>query len=397
MNRVLIIANPTAGAGAGRVNKQRLLEIAARDIGRERRGKPTLQVEIAFETTRETVIERARQATIDGLHIVVAAGGDGTVNAVANGLMKSTATPSEDAQSEGVQSEATQNRSSQVQIPTRNDAQSETSKAKNPVTTRANLDSGNFDAANSGAKKSAQDGSEEGSPTPILGVLPMGTGNVFAFNLGIERGLRAACRVIRAGDVRRVDVGTARALSGENRDETRHFLLMAGVGFDAKVVEDTSLRLKYVLRDFAYVVKVMQNGVTHRGTPLRLRFAEGFEYSNQSWLVMIGNAAAYAWDIRFTSRAQLDDGMLDVCLFPYQNKVASIRQVLEVLTGRHIERGQVEYWKTAGLTIESDEPVPVQLDGDEWARTPIAIGVLPRALRVLAPRPEVQPTPTKLP
>lgn len=325
MNRVLIIANLTAGAGAGRVNKQRLLEIAARDIERERRDKPTLRVEIAFETTRDAVLQRTSQAARDGYSTVVAAGGDGTVNAVASGLLEA-----------------------------------------HKITTTS----------------------------PMLGVLPMGTGNVFAFNLGIEGGLRAACRVIRQGHTRTIDVGTARALAPTVGVESeRFFLLMAGVGFDAKVVEDTSLRLKYVLRDFAYVVKVLQNGVVHRGTPLRLRFREGNEYANKSWLVMVGNAASYAWDIRFTSHARLDDGLVDVCLFPYQNKVASIRQVLEVLTGRHIERGQVEYWKTAGLTIESDEPVPVQLDGDEWARTPIEIGVLPGALKVLAPRDETFATP----
>jgi YegS/Rv2252/BmrU family lipid kinase len=330
IERVLIIANPTAGAGAGRINKPRLVDVARRDIERERNGKATLQVEVAFETTRESVVQRAAQAGNDGFQIVVAAGGDGTVNAVASGLM-----------------------------------QARVAKAN---------------------KK-----------TPMMGVLPMGTGNVFAFNLGIERGLRAACRVVRHGHVRTIDVGTARALSPDGKEETRYFLLMAGIGFDAKVVEDTSLRLKYVLRDFAYVVKILQNGVTHRGTRITLKFAEGFEYSNRSWLVMVGNAASYAWDIRFTSRAHLDDGLVDVCLFPFQNKVASVRQVLQVLTGQHIERGQVEYWKTAGVTIGTDEPVPVQLDGDEWTHTPIQIGVLPGALQVLAPVDDVQASQTPLP
>ena len=371
MNRVLIIANPTAGAGAGRVNKPRLVDIARRDIERhdaerERSGQGDLQVEVAFETTRENVVQRARQAAQDGFSIVIAAGGDGTVNAVASGLMQSRTSKSNEPKDDESKSDTTQNNESQ-----NNESQSNEAKINEQARTER---------------------------IPILGVLPMGTGNVFAFNLGIEGGLRAACRVIRQGHVRTVDVGTARALSPVHKGaEERFFLLMAGVGFDAKVVEDTSLRLKYVLRDFAYVVKVLQNGISHRGTPLRLRFAEGIEYSNQSWLVMVGNAASYAWDIRFTSRAQLDDGLVDVCLFPYQNKVASIRQVLEVLTGRHIEHGQVEYWKTAGLTIESDEPVPVQLDGDEWARTPIEIGVLPGALRVLAPRDEVMATPSMLP
>ena len=323
MQKVLIIANPTAGAGAGRVNKQRLVDIAQRDIAHGRDTRELL-VDVAFKTTREAVVETASKAR--GVYdIVVAAGGDGTVNAVVNGLMNDTANDS------------------------------------------ANVNSTEI----------------EYSKSPILGVLPIGTGNVFAHNLGIGRGLREACRTIRQEHTKTIDVGLARDLT---TDETRHFLLMAGIGFDAKVVEDTSLRLKYVLRDFAYVVKILQNGVSHQGTKLNLQFREGFEYSNNSWLVMVGNAASYAWDIRFTRQARLDDGLVDVCLFPYENKVNSVRQVLEVLTGRHIERGNVQYWKTAGVILRSDKPVPVQLDGDEWTRTPIEITVLPAALRVLSPQ-----------
>jgi YegS/Rv2252/BmrU family lipid kinase len=311
MQKVLILANPTAGAGAGRVNKQRLVEVAQRDIAHGRKDLE-MHVDVTFKTSREGVVEAAAKAR-DTYDVVVAAGGDGTINAVVNGLLSGE-----------------------------------------------NI---------------------EYTKLPILGILPIGTGNVFAHNLGIGRGLREACRAIRTGNMRTVDIGLARSVT----TNTRHFLLMAGIGFDAKVVEDTSLRLKYVLRDFAYVLKILQNGISHRGTLLNLKFREGNEYSSPSWLVMVGNAASYAWDIRFTSHARLDDGMLDVCLFPFENKVASVRQVLQVLTGQHIERGTVQYWKTAGLTLDSDEPVPVQLDGDEWTRTPVEITVIPAALRVLAP------------
>jgi YegS/Rv2252/BmrU family lipid kinase len=295
-----------------------------RDLERERSDLPDLQVQVVFETTREMVVKRAMGAALEGYDSVIAAGGDGTVNAVVNGLM-----------------------------------QAHEQWLRAPVS------------------------KDKGPTLPALGILPMGTGNVFAFNMGIARELREACRVIRRGQTRAVDVGVAR--TAVPPFESRHFLLMAGVGFDAKVVEDTSLRLKYVLRDFAYVLKILQNGISHRGAKTRLKFVEGVEYSGDSWLVMIGNAAAYAWDIRFTSHAHLDDGLVDVCLFPFENKVASVRQVLQVLTGQHIERGTVKYWKTAGLQIESEPPAPVQLDGDEWSRTPIHIAVQPAALRVLAP------------
>jgi YegS/Rv2252/BmrU family lipid kinase len=307
--RYLLIANPTAGVGAGRVNKHRLLEVAVRDL--ERDGG---HIEVTLEDTREGVEAQAERGVREEFDGVISAGGDGTVNAVLNGLLRAG--------------------------------------------TGANI--------------------------PTLGVLPMGTGNVFAFNLGIDRSWREACRVIRKGYTRVIDVGLAAEPNGAN---SQYFVLMAGVGFDAKVVEDTSLRLKYVLREFAYVVNGLQNAVVHKGSKVTLTFDEGEVFKGKSWLIMAGNAASYAWDIKFTELARLDDGHIDVCLMPFHNKMASVQQVMAILTGQHVERGIARYWKTTGLTIESDPPIPVQLDGDEWGRTPVQISVHPGVLRVFAPEP----------
>lgn len=330
-NRALIIANPTAGIGAGRINKQRLIEVARRDL--ERGG---LQVEVATVSDRDELSDLAERAVRNKIDYVIAAGGDGTINSVVNGMMRTAQQP-KDAQ-----------------------------------------------------HRHSESWHVEGT---ALGVLPMGTGNVFAFNLGIANSWREACKVIRQGHTRRIDVGLARALArgpqtsetGHKIHKTRHFLLMAGVGFDAKVVEDTSLRLKFVLRDFAYVIKSLQNVVLHQGSQVTLTFHNGSVHTAESWLIMIGNAASYAWDIKFTSQARLDDGYLDICLMPFENKLVSIQQILQILTGQHVERGIARYWKTQGVRIESNLPVPVQLDGDEWSRTPIEVSLLPAALHVLAP------------
>lgn len=160
---------------------------------------------------------------------------------------------------------------------------------------------------------------------------------------------------------------------------------MAGIGYDAKVIEDTSLRLKYVLRDFAYVLKTLENVVRHQGTQITLKLDGQTTYANIAWLVMVGNAAAYAWKIKVTPHARLDDGLLDVCLMPFENKIISVQQALQVLTGQHIERGIAQYWQVESLRVESSPNVPIQLDGDEWADTPVELSILPGAIEILAP------------
>jgi len=323
-NRLVIIANPTAGVGAvgaGRVDRHRLIEAARHDL--ERGG---FAVDVQLEPDPDGVSVLAEKAVRAGLRRIVAAGGDGTVNAVVNGMMR------------------------------------------------------------------VDDGQPAQQKAVALGVLPLGTGNVFAFNMGIPPRWREACRIIRTGNTRCIDVGLAHSTPAADQvSKRRYFLLMAGIGYDAKVIEDTSLRLKYVLRDFAYVLKTLQNVVLHQGTQLNLHFSDGHVYANVAWLVMVGNAASYAWDIKVTSRARLDDGVLDVCLMPFTNKLVSIQQALQILTGQHIERGIAEYWKVQGLRVESDPPVPVQLDGDAWATTPVEISLLPGALNVLAPPEEARP------
>ena len=323
---VLILSNPTAGGGATRANRARILKTVQTHL--EQNGHT---VHLGLEVEPRAIRERAENAARAGTPIVVAAGGDGTVNAVVNGLMRA---------SEG-----------------------------------------------------------KHSPTK-LGILPLGTGNVFAYNLGLS-GWREAAQAIAGGKTRRIDVGYARPLPqarkrGKNgamiethgqveQPSPRYFVLMAGIGFDAKVIEETSLRLKFVLRDFAYALTSLQNAVVHQGTQVTLTFPDGTTHSEMAWLLMAGNAASYAWAIKFTGRAQLDDGKLDLCVFPFENKLMSVQQVMQLLIGQHVERGNARYFQTESVRVESSPPIPIQLDGDEWGTTPAELSMLPGVLDVLVP------------
>ena len=318
---ILILANPTAGVSATRASRARTLKAVQTRL--EASGH---SVHIGLEVEPRAIRERAENAARAGTPIVVAAGGDGTVNAVINGLMRASG--------------------------------------------------------------------GEHSPTK-LGILPMGTGNVFAYNLGLG-GWRDATEAIARGHSRRIDVGYARPLPDAQRrskkfanshadtqPSARYFVLMAGIGFDAKVIEETSLQMKTVLRDFAYAFTSLQNAVVHQGTQVTLTFPDGQRYSEMAWLLMAGNAASYAWAIKFTGRAQLDDGKLDLCVFPFENKLTSVAQVTQLLVGQHVERGTARYFQTESVRVESSPPIPIQLDGDEWGTTPAQLSMLPSVLDVL--------------
>jgi len=170
------------------------------------------------------------------------------------------------------------------------------------------------------------------------------------------------------------------------RANGRYFLLMAGIGFDAQVVHEVQPRLKDVLRGFAYVLSTLNTLFHYESSRMTLTLDDEETLELDAWLAMIGNVASYAWEIKVTSLARIDDGWLDVCVFPEAGKLGSFRQTLRTLVGQHIEYREVEYRRARTIRIDSDPPVPVQLDGDPVATTPLEVTVVPQALRVVLPR-----------
>jgi YegS/Rv2252/BmrU family lipid kinase len=210
-----------------------------------------------------------------------------------------------------------------------------------------------------------------------LGVIPLGTGNVLANNIGVPLSIEGACEVIARGAIRKVDLGKANG---------RYFLLMAGIGFDAQVVQEVHPQLKSLLRGFAYVLSTFNNVFRYQSSRMRITLDGNQEMSLPAWLVMVGNVASYAWNIKVTSLARLDDGYLDVCIFPHHGRLAGVRQAIRTLVGQHIAYQEVEYHRAKRIHIVSTPPVPVQLDGDALTATPVDIQVVHKALNVFVPK-----------
>jgi YegS/Rv2252/BmrU family lipid kinase len=213
-----------------------------------------------------------------------------------------------------------------------------------------------------------------GTSGVALGVLPLGTVNVFAQELGIPRDFDAAWGVIEAGEVRTIDLGCAEA-----QGQRRLFVQLAGVGFDAQAVRAANWELKKKLGPLSYlwagaqvlweprrVVEVMPGG---RGS-----------------IVLIGNGRLYGGKLALFPEARLDDGKLDVCVFERWSGLAVTRYVLGVMQGNHTRLPDVKYFQTEQFECRCDStPVPYELDGEDAGEAPVRFSVLPRALRVIAP------------
>jgi diacylglycerol kinase (ATP) len=187
-----------------------------------------------------------------------------------------------------------------------------------------------------------------------MALLPSGTGNLLARNLGIPLEVEAAARVAANGRTRALDVG--RAEDGEC------FLVMAGTGFDAAMLRDTSDRAKVWLSWAAYVLA----GVRHLRGPLATYSLEldGCSIQRQGRGVLVGNVSALQSGLELLAGAQPDDGLLDVAVLAPRGLREWFRLARRVGIGRAPGDEVLERWTATTVAVRSEPAQPVQYDGD---------------------------------
>ncbi len=205
-----------------------------------------------------------------------------------------------------------------------------------------------------------------------LGILPVGTMNVFAAELGLPGDLDEAWAIIRAGRTRKVDLVRA---------NSRYFVQLAGVGLDAQVVQETSWNFKKNFGPLSYVISAAQ--IAARKPPRLLVEADGIE--REGSFVLIGNGRYYGGPVAFFKDARIDDGKLDVLIFKNLGYLDIARYLTNIFMGKHTGLADVEYFQTKKATVRSEEDVPVEVDGEAVMRLPVTFRISSRKLRVVVP------------
>ncbi len=293
--RTCVIFNPTA-----RGEKARRFRRHLEAIGRESTLKQTTAAGDARRLAAEVVGE--------GFEIVVAAGGDGTVNEVLNGI---------------------------------GDA-------------------------------------PEGFERARLGVLPLGTVNVFAHELALPRRLEDAWMAIRQGRETRIDLPTVE-YRGDGGPQRRYFAQMAGAGLDARAIELVQWPLKKKIGELAYAVAGLK---ALAGTQSKIT-ATGEGRSATGELVLLGNGRLYAGQYQVFPGADLRDGLLEVCVFPQVNWLTLARCGPPLLLRGRLPVSVVERFQAKSLTLASPSPTPLELDGELVGHLPATFSLQCTRLRVI--------------
>jgi diacylglycerol kinase (ATP) len=293
--RICVVFNPAA-----RGNKARHFRHHLDEIG----GQSALKATAAPGDARRL----AADAIADGFDLIVAAGGDGTVNEVLNGIGD---TP-------------------------------------------------------------------DGFTRTRLGVLPLGTVNVFARELKIPLRLERAWEILRRGREMKIDLGSAEFSVG-GVQKKQFFAQLAGAGLDARAIELLDWPLKKKIGPLAYIVAGLK-ALREKKPGIKI-LANGKNFSGE--LVLIGNGKFYGGPFGIFPLADLCDGILHVCIFPRVDFPTLFRCIPDFLARRKLPEKIVRRFQAEKFELICDSAAAFELDGEWVGNLPVTFSVEREKLRVV--------------
>ncbi len=212
-----------------------------------------------------------------------------------------------------------------------------------------------------------------------LGVLPAGTANVLATELGLGRNLERTAKLIPQYIARRIAIGRLDCGSGP-----RHFLSMAGIGFDAHIVYNLNARLKSRLGKGAYWISGL--GQAFRRFPEFEIEIDGGTREMCSF-ALVSRVRNYGGDFEIAHRASLLDERFEVVVFRGRSSLPYLKYVLGMISGRLAGMGGVSFTMARNVRMfhPADPRVYIQVDGEYAGRLPASIGLVPDAVTLLIP------------
>jgi diacylglycerol kinase (ATP) len=291
--RICVIFNPAARGNKARHFRRHLSEIG---------GQSALKATAAPGDARRL----AAEAVKDGFDVIVAAGGDGTVHEVLNGI---------------------------------GDAP------------------GGFEKAR-------------------LGILPLGTVNVFARELRMPLNMEGAWKHLTRGRERKIDLPYAEFLATGKRV---YFVQLGGAGLDARAIELVDFSMKKKIGPLAYIVAGLK-ALFEKKLQIKAT-ANGSSYEGE--LILIGNGKYYGGPFEIFPSADLCDGILDVCIFPRTDLWTLLRCAPDFLLRRKLPEKTVKRFRGASFELTAESKANFELDGELAGALPVRFGVERERLRVM--------------
>ena len=224
-----------------------------------------------------------------------------------------------------------------------------------------------------------------GSHNKTLGIVSAGTTCSFARSIGIPLDPVNSCELLTSQNTISIDVGLVDYKCG-NEQLRRFFVNEADVGFGATVVEASKLMHSYFGRKINYLPHIL-GGIgslfNYKNKRIAIRVDEEAEETCVCTMLVIANGTYFGGGMRVAPYAKPDDGLLDMILFGDMGKSEMMKIWSMTYNGRHISNEKVRLRQIRNLSIQSNERVLVEADGELIGEGPASFSVLPSALRIV--------------
>jgi YegS/Rv2252/BmrU family lipid kinase len=210
-----------------------------------------------------------------------------------------------------------------------------------------------------------------------LAILPMGTTNVLAKEIGIPENVEGAIEIAARGTPRTVSLGKI-IMGYPSSRIARYFVLMAGIGYDGESVYRINENIKKISGKGAYILSGIKTLLRFQPEPLTCHINER---TYTAYSLIVGKAAKYGGNFKITPDAKLSEPTLYACLFKGNRRLDILRYVFGIARQRHISFKDVEYQEAESIQIKGK--AHVQIDGDYLGMTPASMEVEPNSLRLI--------------
>jgi len=221
---------------------------------------------------------------------------------------------------------------------------------------------------------------------PPVAVLPRGTGWDFVRTFGIPRRVEQAVAIALAGAERTIDLGRATYRTWEGGEASSVFANVASAGMSGAVAQRANETSKALGGKASYLWALFAVFARWSASELTLS-VDGEQRRGPMFDVIVANGRYFGGGMRICPEAEPDDGAFDVLAIGDITRRDLILTMPKIYRGTHLPHPKAELLRGRSVRVDADEPLPVELDGEQPGTTPVAFEVLPRALRLVVPPP----------